>query len=111
MAVVGVEAGAQLVEAAHNPDNLATSDRPRVGVTLVPDQSEDSVKYGPIRGSASYLMTGLARPLTTCHLPCGVSTRPLSVSTISGLLAWPPGDLGHLESVPGEAGEAEHIHQ
>ena len=56
---------------------------------------------------SSHLMTGLARPLTTCHLPCGVSTRPLSVSTISGLLAWPPGDLGDLESPLGEAGEAE----
>ena len=59
------------------------------------------------QSEAQYLMIGLARPLTTCHLPCGVSTRPLSVSTISGLLAWPPGDLGDLESPLGEAGEAE----
>ena len=61
-AVMAIEAGAQLVEAAHNPDNLA-------------------VVIGLVSGSPSYLMTGLARPLITCHLP-----GPLSVSSISGML-------------------------
>ena len=34
---MAIEAGAQLVEAAHNPDNLAACDRLRVRVTLVLD--------------------------------------------------------------------------
>ena len=80
VAVVGVEAGAQLVEAAHNPDNLATSDRPRVRVTLVPDQSEDSVKRVLTNKRVSLVPDDWPREAID-HLPPAVwGEHPASVS-------------------------------
>merc|ERR1719239_1768337 len=55
-AVMAIEAGAQLVEAAHNPDNLAACDRPRVRVTLVLDDwPREAIDHLPpaVRGQHS----------------------------------------------------------
>ena len=65
---MAIEAGAQLVEAAHNPDNLAACDRPRVRVTLVlddwPRQAIDHLQREELRRTLQHLnasITGLGQ--------------------------------------------------